>query len=69
MIAPMTEITLKKYLEIDGNTQAKAAKILGCSQPAVAQMVAADRDIRFCMNKAGKVTSFYEIKKPKKRVA
>jgi len=64
----MTEISLKKYLET--HSQADAAKALGWkTQSAVSQAIAANREIVLRLNKKGAATSWYEIKKPKRRAA
>jgi predicted transcriptional regulator len=62
----MTEISLKDFLE-SGRNQTEAAKAMGCSQPAVSQMLAAGRDIYFTLNKKGRVVSVREDRKPGKR--
>jgi DNA-directed RNA polymerase specialized sigma24 family protein len=67
-LAPMTEITLQKYLET--HSQAEAAKVLGWkTQSAVSQALTAKREIVIRLNKRGLASSWYEIKKPKTKAA
>jgi len=62
----MSEISLSEFC--DKFSQGRAAEIMGCSQSAVSQMVAARRDIRFVCGVDGVYTHF-EIKIPAKKKA
>jgi len=61
----MTEITLQKYLT--KHTQQEAADAMGCTQGAVWQMLRAQREIYFTLNRKGEVASFREVKKVGRR--
>ena len=60
IICAMNEITLTVYLLT--HSQNEAAKLLGVTQAAVSQMVAAERDIRIKLDATGEPVSGYEIK-------
>lgn len=57
----MTDQALTLFLET--STQQTVADFLGIRQSAVAQMVAAARDVRVVTDADGRITSIYELRK------
>jgi len=56
----MNEITLKQFLT--DHTQSQAAAILGMTQSAVSQALAAGRDIRILLDEENSVVEAFEKK-------
>lgn len=61
-----SDIHITDFLKV--HTQKQAAEIMGITQGAIHQAVAAERDIYFRECEPGRFT-FYEIKKPRRRKA